>query len=189
MLHSALLVRESDRLAQDIKGGFVEESRERIQLDEEDPEMFGYFVEYLYRSEWLAEEDVQRDSDYVVLARLYALGERLQARQLQLATLRKFTSSFGAGKSLPDQCICDLLDVACTELPDRPGEDPLRAQIFWYAASQLGRLQGYDYFLRLLETNGDLGRHLCVWAGDTPKSQPAKPSEKLPSRFEPESIY
>lgn len=189
LLHSALLIHESDRLAQDVKGGFGEQSSKRILLDEEDPEMFGYFVEYLYRSEWLAEEHVQRDSDYVILARLYTLGERLQAHKLQLATLRKFTSSFGTRNSLSDHCICDLLDIACTELPDRPGEDPLRAQIFWYAASQLGRLQGYNYFLRLLETNRDLGKYLCIRAGNTTKPQPGKPSETLPPRFEPESIY
>lgn len=176
-------------MAQDVNGGFAENSSKKALLDEEDPELFGYFVEYLYRGDWLVKEGFERDSDYVVLARLYALGERLQARRLQLAILRKFILSFGAKTFLPDQCICDLLDVACTELPDRLVEDPLRAQIFWYTASQLGRLQGYDYFRHLLETNKDLGKHLCVWAGNTSKEQPGKTSGKLPPRFKPESIY
>ena len=190
LLHSELLVQESDRLAKDVQGGFNEESRRRIILPEEDSELFGYFVEYLYRGGWLAEEaeKVERESDYIILARLYALGERLQAQSFQSVILRKFTSSWKSQR-LPDQGVCDLLDIACTELPERINEDPLRAQIFWYAASRLTRLQEYDYFLRLLETHECLGKSLCVRAGDSSKNPPNGPSEPVPLRFKSESIY
>ncbi len=188
LLHSELLARESDRLAKDVKGGFGEQSEQKILLDTEDPDLFGYFVEYVYRREWLAEEKDLRDSDYIILARLYALGERLQAHNFQYATLRKFTRSFYHA-SLPDQGLCDLLEIACTELPDRVNEDPLRQQIFWYAASRLTRLQNYDYFLRLLDMHKDLGKYLCTRAGNSSASQPTKPSEPLPLRFRPESIF
>ena len=189
MLHSELLAHESDRLAKDVKGRFGEQSLKRILLDEENPELFGYFVEYLYRTEWLAKEEPLRDSDYIIIARLYALGERLQAHKFQYATLRKFTSSLTNHSSLPDQGVCDLLEIACTELPDRVNEDPLRGQIFWYAASRLTQLQNYDYFLRLLEMHKYLGKYLCTRAGNSSTSKPKKPSEPLPLRFTPESIY
>lgn len=189
LLHSELLAYESERLAKDVSGGFNEQSSRRILLLEEDSGLFGYFVEYLYRNEWLAHKQVERDSDYIILARLYALGERLQAHQLQLAILRKFTSSLSSKTSLSDQGICDLLEVACAELPERINEDPLRAQIFWYATSQLTRLQNYDYFLRLLGIHEDLGRHLCIRAENSSASQPTTPSESSPERFRPESIY
>lgn len=188
-LHSELLAYESDRLAKDVNGGFNEQSSRRILLLEEDSGLFGYFVEYLYRSEWLAKKQVERDSDYIILARLYALGERLQAHQFQLATLQKFTSSWSSQISLSDQGVCDLLEVACAELPERINEDPLRAQIFWYATSQLTRLQNYDYFLRLLGKYEDLAKYLCIRAGNTSAPQPTRPSEPLPERFRPESIY
>ena len=158
LLHSELLAHESDRLAKDVKGGFGEQSIKRILLDEEDPELFGYFVEYLYRTEWLTKEGPLRDSDYIITARLYALGERLQAHKFQYATLRKFTSPLTNHTSLPDQGVCDLLEIACTELPDRVNEDPLREQIFWYAASRLTQLQNYDYFLRLLEMHNGVAQ-------------------------------
>lgn len=189
LLHSELLAYESDRLAKDVKGGFGEQSDKRILLDEEDPELFGYFVEYLYRSEWLASEKTSRNSDYIVLARLYALGERLQAHKLQFAVLRKFTLFFTNQTSLSDHAICDLLEIACTELPERVDEDPMRAQIFWYAAARLTQLQTYDYFLRLLETYTDLGRYLCTRAGNGLGSQPSKPTNPLPLKFRPESAY
>ncbi len=79
LLHSELLAYESDRLAKDVNGGFKEQSSRRIVLHKEDSGLFGYFVEYLYRSKWLAHEQVERDLDYTILARLYTLGERLQA--------------------------------------------------------------------------------------------------------------
>ena len=94
LLHSDLLVHESDRLAKDVNGGFNEQSSRRILL-QEDSELFGYFVEHLYRRELLAKETVQRSSDYVLLARLYTLGERLQAHGFQFTILQKFMSSFG----------------------------------------------------------------------------------------------
>jgi len=190
LLHSELLAYESDRLAKDVNGGFNEQSSRKILLHEEDSGLFGYFVEYLYRSKWLAHKQVEHDSDYIILARLYALGERLQAHQFQLATLQKFSSSLNSQRSLlSDQGVCDLLDVACAELPERINEDPLRAQIFWYATSQLTRLQKYDYFLRLLRIHEDLGKYLCIRAGNSSVSQPTRPSEPLPERFRPESVY
>lgn len=130
ILHSELPAYESDRLAKDVKGRFDEQSTKRILLDEEDSELFGYSVEYLYCREWLAKEEVLRDSDYIIIARLYTLGERLQAHKFQYATLRKFTSSLTSRTSLSDQSVCDLLEIACTELPDKVNEDSLRAQIF-----------------------------------------------------------
>jgi hypothetical protein len=189
LLHSDLLALESGRLAKAVKGGFSEESSRKILLHEEDPELFGYFVKYLYCGEWFPTEKAQRDSDYVILARLYALGERFQAYDFQRAALQKFTSSFTWQTPLSDQVVCDLLEIACTELPERIDEDPLRAQIFWYAASRLTQLQGYDYFLRLLEVRKELGKYLCTRAGNSSASQPTIPSGPLPLRFRPESIY
>ena len=188
-LHSELLAHESDRLAKDVKGGFGEQSSKSILLDEEDPDLFGYFVEYMYRGTWLEEQETLRESDYIILARLYALAERLQASKLQYAALRKFASSLTYKTSFSDQCICELLDIACAELPERVDEDPLRKQIFWYAASRLTQLQDYDYFLRLLESHKDLGKNMCIRASDGSDRQPQKPAAPLPRRFKPESIY
>ena len=83
----------------------------------------------------------------------------------QFATLRKFTASFTSRTTIADQGVCDLLEIACAELPERVDEDPLRAQIFWYAASRLTMLQDYDYFLQLLEIHKELGKYLCIRAG------------------------
>lgn len=190
-LHSELIANESDRLAKDVRGGFDEQSTKCILLDEEDPELFGFFVEYLYCRQWLEKEEELRASDYIIVARLYALGERLQAVDLQNATLRKFTVFFPPKTPLPEQDICDLLEIACAELPDKVHEDPLRAQIFWYAATRLSELRKHDYFLRLLELEKDLGRYLCVRAGNSATVQPTRTalSIPLPTRFRQESIY
>ena len=190
-LHSDLLAHESDCLAKDVKGGFLEEQSKTIILHEEDPELFGYFVEYLYRSESFVSiigKNRQNNSDYVILARLYALGDRLQAQRFQHAVLCKFTSFFTSNTNLLDQGICDLLEIVCEQLPEKSNEDPLRAQVFWYAACRLKNLQKYNYFRELLERQPDLGRFLCTRAGNSTASQPSKPSGPLLQRFEPEGI-
>ena len=84
------------------------------------------------------------------------LGKDSRRTSFSMLPYGKFTSSLTNHTSLPDQGICDLLEITCTELPDRVNEDPLREQIFWYAASRLTQLQNYDYFLRLLEMHKDL---------------------------------
>ena len=128
-------------------------------------------------------------SKYVVLARLYALGDRLQASTFQRTVLQAFVSGFSASLTLPAEAICDLLGIACEQLRDGAQLDPLRAQIFWFAASKMDRLQTNPYFRTMLKNQEDLGKTLCLWAGNTSHSQPSASSEKPQYRFKPESIY
>jgi hypothetical protein len=59
-------------LAKGIKGRLEEGEQKMVILNQEDPGLFSYFGEYLYRDGWLGKEEVSRDADYIVLARLYA---------------------------------------------------------------------------------------------------------------------
>ena len=70
LLHTALLIGESDRLAKDIEGGFEETTKKRITLSQEDPGLFGYFVEYLYKDSWLREEKISHDTSLLGFASL-----------------------------------------------------------------------------------------------------------------------
>ncbi len=117
------------------------------------------------------------------------MGERLLAKGFQDTVLRKFTRSFNSSTKIPDQGVCDLLEIASSELPARLDEDPLRAQIFWYAASRVTALQKYSYFTHLLKKCPDLGRDLSMRVGDGNAAQPAKPTGTMPTRFMSESIY
>ncbi|KAF2146303.1 uncharacterized protein K452DRAFT_315506 [Aplosporella prunicola CBS 121167] len=156
---------------------------------DEDASLFGYFFEYLYRDGWVLKHGVQHDSDYVTLARLYSLGERLDAKLFQRAVLWKFASHFDATTAMYDQAICDLLQIVCAELPERAEEDAFRALVFWYAAANLTRLQRYGRFSRLLMEIPDLGRYLCLRAGDGGRdNRPAVVVERPAERFESEGV-
>ena len=58
LLHLGLLAYELVRLEKDVKGGLNEELNRRISLPGEDLELFGYFLEYLYRSKLLTEKQI-----------------------------------------------------------------------------------------------------------------------------------
>ena len=78
LLHADLLVHASDRLAKSVTGDWAESAKKEIEIPEEDPAIFGFFVEYLYTDLWISRKCVDTDSEYVVLAQLYALGERFK---------------------------------------------------------------------------------------------------------------
>ena len=185
LLHSGLLNGESEKLYNSLKGDFMEAENWKINLPDEDPELFGYFVEYLYRDGSLLSRNVANYSEYITVARLYALGERLGAVRFQSVALRRFTASLN-GSQIPELSICDLLEIACTTITARVTEDPMRAQIFWYASSRISQLQKFDMFRQLLKEQSELGAYLCMRLN---QQQPTKPAEPSHTRFEPESEY
>ena len=39
-----------ERFTKSLKGDFKEAEERTIEIDDEDPELFGYFIEYVYRN-------------------------------------------------------------------------------------------------------------------------------------------
>ncbi|KAH8726043.1 hypothetical protein GQ44DRAFT_706317 [Phaeosphaeriaceae sp. PMI808] len=86
-LHSDLLATESERSSNSLTGRFKEAEEKTIEIEDKDPNLFGFFVEYLYRDRSILSREVQHYSEYVTLARLYAMGERLIAPKFQSYSL------------------------------------------------------------------------------------------------------
>lgn len=159
-------------------------------MSEEDPRIFGYFVEYMYREGWLHDEKSNpHQSELSTLARLYTMGDRLMAKGLQDLALRKIALTLGRTNDLPDQEVCDFLEVAGAEIPDTPNDNALQAQVLWYAALRLHKLQNFNRFHELLRQYPQLAVKLCMLAGDRNNGQPKVPSISEGKRFKPESIY
>ena len=186
-MHTHIAAVESKRLERGLQGGFKESSEYQIDLDE-DPQLITYFLEYLYQHDDGQEISLQHESEYVLLARLYALGDRLQANAFQVYVLKRFLKDFNSYTQLSDWIICDLLEVACDELPDRVNTDPLKAHIYWYVAARLDRLGKFPRFADVLCNRASLGKDLCLRAGNGTRSQPHRPSDPAPVRFKREAI-
>lgn len=188
-LHSDILTTESEEFLRNLTSGFKESSENAIKMEDENPELFGFFVEYLYRDRSILSREVQHYSEFVTLARLYAMGERLMAPKFQSYALWRFTESLGTYSQISEESLCDLLQIACTEITERAREDPMRSQIFWYAGTKITDLQKFSMFRQILGEVEDLGKHLCLWMN---KSQPARlsaPNEAQYQKFDPESEY
>jgi hypothetical protein len=108
-VHSDLLLAESERYANCLKGDFKEAKVCTIEIEDEDPELFGFFLEYLYRDRSILSREVQHYSDHITLARLYAMGERLMAPAFQACCLWRFTYSLEVRSPISDEGICELL--------------------------------------------------------------------------------
>ncbi|KAH8721550.1 hypothetical protein GQ44DRAFT_829121 [Phaeosphaeriaceae sp. PMI808] len=188
-LHSDLLTSESERLSNSLTGRFKEAEEKAIELEDEDPELFGFFVEYLYRDRSILSREPEHYSEYVTLARLYAMGERLIAPRFQSYSLWRFAQSLGSRASISDESICELLRIAYTEITERVREDPMRAQIFWYGGSKMTALQKFGMFRQQLCDMPDLGKQLCMWVNKSQPTKPTKPNELEYQRFAEESEY
>jgi hypothetical protein len=132
---------------------------------------------------------VEHHSEFATLARLYAMGERLMAPKFQTYVLWRFCQSFNTRSVVSDECICDLLQIACTEITERVREDPLRSQIFWYAGNRITNLQKFSRFCQLLSDLPDLGKQLCLWVSKEQPKPAAIPNDLQYQRFGRESEY
>ncbi|KAF2705154.1 hypothetical protein K504DRAFT_484532 [Pleomassaria siparia CBS 279.74] len=188
-LHADLLTAESERFSKDLNGRFKEAEKKAIDIEDEDPDLFGFFVEYLYHDRSILSREVQHYSEYVTLARLYAMGERLMAPKFQSYSLWRFTKSLSSKTFISDESICELLRIACTEITERVREDPIRMHMFWYGGTKITDLQKSGMFHQLLCEIPDLGKHLCLWVNQFQPTKPAMPNELQYPRFKPESEY
>jgi hypothetical protein len=188
-LHLAILTAESEKFSRELKSGFKEASKKEIDIADEDPDLFGFFVEYIYRDRSILSRDVAHYSDYVTLARLYALGERLIAPSFQAHCLWRFTKSLSSGTTVSDESTCELLQIACAEITERVKDDALRSHIFWYGATKIASLQKCGMFRQLLCDVPEVGRQLCLWVNLSRPSSIEQPSELQYKKFQPESEY
>ena len=173
----------------------MESKEKRIKLEEEDPALFGFFARYLYTDSPLLDKDeIKHDTEYVVLARLYALGDRLQAQRFQAAVLKRFVQSFPDSPEfetsfLPVLQVCELLDIVLSELPDKKEEDRLKMFVPWHAEHRKSMLKEHPYFRRLVREHNHLPSLLSLHTKDKFRSQPEKPREEPEQRFVDEDVY
>ncbi|KAH7563656.1 hypothetical protein BM1_00759 [Bipolaris maydis] len=95
-VHFDLLIAESGRFSNSLTGSFKEAKEKAIELVDEDPKLFGFFAEYLYRDRSILSREIQYNSEYVTLARLYAMGERLMAPKFKAYSFWRFTQSLNS---------------------------------------------------------------------------------------------
>jgi hypothetical protein len=183
------LTSESDRFSTSLNSRFKEAEKKAIKLEDEDPDLFGFFVEWLYRDHSILSREVDHYSEFVTLARLYTLGERILAPNFQCYCLWRFTESIGSHKNNSDESVCELLRIASTEITERKKEDPMRAQIYWYASTRITNLQSFDMFHQLLQDIPDVGNKLCLWFDRQRPEIPTKPKIQPDKKFAPESEY
>lgn len=111
------------------------------------------------------------------------------ASRLQAYALWRFTESLDSSTTISEESICELLQIACTEITERVREDPLRSHILWHGGCRIDNLQGSDMFRQLLCDIPNLGAQLCLWVNKAQPPSSHKPIELQYERFQSESEY
>ncbi|OJD10586.1 hypothetical protein AJ78_08446 [Emergomyces pasteurianus Ep9510] len=188
-LHSGLLSKASSYFRAALKPDqFVEGQKWKVELDDVNPDIFGFFVEWLYRDGWgnLSEIPQLHETTVPLFVRVYALGERLFCPRMQDAAADiVYRSLDEMGSSYSDTVVCDLVEITESELGSRTSDDPLGDRILWLAVGRLEKLQEFDRFTALVQEHDQLATHICMRAG----SKGWHGKRKSGSRFKRETAY
>ncbi|KAK8243572.1 hypothetical protein IWZ00DRAFT_542252 [Phyllosticta capitalensis] len=146
-IHISVLCAESEMYRAQLRGsGTWKEKTEGKISTEEIPEIFDSFVNYIYRKS-LPKAETEGDAYLVHLARLYCLGDRLMARNFQEAVFRRFTEKLDILDPISLDALCELLEVAFAELPEkRKNDDQLQSAIGPLAAFRFPELWKHPPF-------------------------------------------
>lgn len=166
LLHESLLVKASERMRNTLTKGFAEQQSKEIDLCEEDPALFDFFARYIYDRSIPSHSGLGQRSVFVLLADLYALGERLVSPGFQKVTFDRFLGRWNE-VAHGDEELCELLEIASYKITPRKEEDIMRRQIFWYAACRLRRLRSCPRFVQMLDTVEGLAKEMAMRAGDS----------------------
>ncbi|KIW00340.1 uncharacterized protein PV09_08053 [Verruconis gallopava] len=138
----------------------VEASNFVIKFDDEVAKQVMHFLEFLYIPGWKPPKDI------ILLARLYAMGERFSAARFQKVILDQFGAFLKewAPRHIRIGDICALLEIACNDIMEHPylNDDPIRKYVFWLAAARLSELHKSNDFQWLLCDNDELAKELCL---------------------------
>ncbi|KAI1936157.1 hypothetical protein LOZ57_006801 [Ophidiomyces ophidiicola] len=185
-LHLRLLTRASTYFEKALESNrFAEGQEQKVDLKEVDPDVFGFFVEWLYRDRWehQAEPSALHETAIPLFTRVYALGQRLLCPLMEEAAARIVYESCDAlGNNISDTVVCDLLELSESELPS---EDTLGDRILWLAVERLEKLQKFDRFNSLVLERSNLAIGLCRRAGPRKWNR----EKKVSCRFKRESVY
>lgn len=164
-VHESLLCMESEMYKAELQGsGDWKEKREsKIPTEDEDPELFKSFVNYLYQDRWTS-TGKDNESGIVHLARLYCLGDRLIAKRFQETVLFECRKILEGNSAISVEEVCSLLEIAFTELPERKNcEDPLQECVAQLGASRLFDLQNHPRFKEELSRDiPEVSRRICL---------------------------
>ncbi|KAK7529866.1 uncharacterized protein J3D65DRAFT_641488 [Phyllosticta citribraziliensis] len=178
-IHEALLCAESPKYRAMLggAGNWREKREDRIAITEEDPLLFRSFANYLYRDKWTKSYN-DPDSDIVHLTRLYCLADRLMACTFKQAVLHEFARKLeDGGAQLTVDDVCDVLEIAFTELPERRNEDdPLQHYAAQLGAFRLHDLQKHPRFNNELSRDvPEIARRICLRIGSLMVVMPSQP--------------
>ncbi|KAK8256790.1 hypothetical protein IWZ00DRAFT_528637 [Phyllosticta capitalensis] len=166
-IHESLLYTESDKYKAQLQGpGEWKEKLERkISIEEEDPELFRSFIDYLYLDKSPTGKKID-EPEIVQLARLYCMGDRIMAKRFQDAVLYNCFRILNQknSKPIPVADLCSLLEIVFTELPEKDTrQDPLQHCVTRLGASRPVDLQKDPRFKDELSRDlPEIARGICL---------------------------
>lgn len=160
VIHTKLLCTASPFFDRALNGNFTEAASQEVTLEEEAPELFEYFFDWLYNNAFSSRtnDESESRSDYFVdhlELEIYLMADRLMAQELQMSTLNELCAIFHHdAPTIPSP---DFVSA----LFETPGPRALQLHVVDHVTYWLNHTPKKDQWVGLIQTNDRFGSEVA----------------------------
>lgn len=160
IIHTKLLCTASTFFDRALNGNFAEAASQEVTLEEETPELFEYFFDWLYNNAFSSRTDDESQSrseyfqDHLELE-IYLMADRLMAEELQMSTLNELCTIFH--QDAPTIPSPDFIQA----LFDTPGPRALQMHVVDHVTYWLNHTPKKEQWVSLIQNNDRFGSEVA----------------------------
>jgi hypothetical protein len=149
-VHKDQLVHKSAYFRTSLESEFVEGRTQQVLLDQDDPDVFDVFVQWIYQGDYDVqmaipkEEGGTEDAWYELHARAYSLGNRLIAPDFKKKVVEKLATIFERYDDLAMALVIKMAEIIYDGTSNEDGVE-MRSLLAIYCGSRVGRQSPHQY--------------------------------------------
>jgi hypothetical protein len=149
-VHKDHLVSKSAYFGTSLKSEFIEGRTQQVLLDQDDPDVFDVFVQWIYQGDYDVQKAISKDEGGTEEAwsklhmRAYSLGNRLVAPDFKKKIIEKLATIFEKYDDIAMALVIEMADIIYNGTSNEDGVE-MRSLLAMYCGSRVGHL-GFRHY-------------------------------------------
>jgi hypothetical protein len=149
-VHKDRLVATSAYFSTSLKSEFIEGRTQQVLLDEDDPDVFDVFVQWIYWGDYDVQKAMPKEEGgteaawYKLHARAYSLGNRLIAPDFKKKIIEKLAAVLERYDDIPMALVTEMADIIYKSTSEEDGVE-MRYLLAMYCGSRVGRMAFQEF--------------------------------------------